>query len=432
MGEKIIRDPVHDVIRFNTADRADALLLRLLNCQEFQRLRRVRQLGLAHLAYPGADHTRYAHSLGVMETTRRIVHRLGSRLSGSESISEHERMLVETAALLHDLGHGPFSHVFERVTGKHHEQLTRQLILAPGTEVNAILREIGGVFPLEVAELLSGRGRKLLKDIISSQLDADRMDYLLRDDHMTGAGYGRYDLGWLLTSLTVHDDRLAISGKGVSAAEGFLQARFHMYRNVYFHKVVRSAEGMLKLALQRASRLAVQERLAWPDREHVVTKALQSMEMPLDQFVDLDDVSLLQAFKVWACGDDVVLARLCHGLLFRKLYKTVELPLTLPAGEAAGKLAAAVGAVKAAGGDVDYDLFFDEPTNTPYEAVAQDDPTGAKEITVLSTDGRPQPLTDVSAFARALGSTLSFRRIHVDARYVDVVVAAVGREPIAL
>jgi HD superfamily phosphohydrolase len=426
MGEKIIRDPVHDVIRFLTDDPADALLLRLLNCQEFQRLRRVRQLGLAHLAYPGADHTRYSHSLGVMETTRRIVSRLGERGGERASISLDERMLVEAAALLHDLGHGPFSHVFERVTGKHHEEITRAVILSDETEVNSILRSVSGEFPMAVAELLSGRGRKLLKDIISSQLDADRMDYLLRDDHMTGAGYGRYDLGWLLTSLCVHEDRLAISGKGVSAAEGFLQARFHMYRNVYFHKVVRSAEGMLKLALQRASRLAVQERLSWPGREHVVCRALMGMEMPLGQFVELDDVSLLQAFKAWVNGDDVVLGRLCHGLLFRKLYKTVELPMEVPAAEAAQMLAGAVEAVKAAGGDVDYDLFFDEPVSTPYETIRPEDPMGGREIRVVETSGRVRPLTEVSAFARALGSTLSFRRIHVEGRYLDAVVGAVG------
>src|SRR6185437_15048091 len=135
-------------------------------------------------------------------------------------------------------------------------------------------------------------GRTFYCDLLASQLDADRLDYLLRDNLMTGSGYGDYDLGWLLHAFTVDpaSGRLAVSWKGVSAVEAYLQSRYHMYRNVYFHKVVRSAEGMVKLTLQRAKRLAVQERLPWPPRDHVVYKSLLGQRLTTAEFTDLDDI----------------------------------------------------------------------------------------------------------------------------------------------
>src|SRR5690242_14896099 len=200
MSEKIIRDPVHDVIAFRMDRPTDALLFRLLNCVEFQRLRRIRQLGMASLAYPGADHSRYSHSLGVMQTARRIV----EQLCRSFYIAEEDQLLCLAAALVHDLGHGPFSHVFERVSGVHHEHLTNRVISDPRSEVYQILADFSPELPGEVAQLMGGGARHtFFCDILSSQLDADRFDYLLRDNLMTGSRYGDYDLEWLLHALTI-------------------------------------------------------------------------------------------------------------------------------------------------------------------------------------------------------------------------------------
>src|SRR5437016_3082082 len=260
MSEKIIRDPVHDVIAFRMDAPAEALLFRLLNSIEFQRLRRIRQLGMASLAYPGADHSRYSHSLGVMETARKILDQLGQ----SHYIAPEPRTICLCAALLHDLGHGPFSHVFERVSGIEHEELTRRVILDPASGIHATLLRRDPSLPEKIADFLACKPRRtFLCDVISSQLDADRLDYLLRDNLMTGSRYGGYDLRWLLHSMTIDEksDRLAVNWKGVSAVEAYLQARYHMYRNVYFHKVVRAAEGMLRLALKRAQSLAEQKKL---------------------------------------------------------------------------------------------------------------------------------------------------------------------------
>ena len=324
MSEKIIRDPVHDCIAFRLERSVDALLFRLINTIEVQRLRRIRQLGMASLAYPGADHSRYSHSLGVMETARKII----DQLRRSFYISEEQETICLAAALLHDLGHGPFSHVFERVTGIHHEDLTHRVIIDEASEVNRVLAEHDSTLPRKIVDFLNCNPRRtFVCDILSSQLDADRLDYLLRDNLMTGSRYGGYDLRWLLVSMTIdsNSDRLAVTWKGVSAVEAYLAARYHMYRNVYFHKVVRAGEGMLKLALQRAKRLAAQDRLDWPRREDNFHKALLGQKLTIDEFVQLDDISVMHCFKIWTEASDPTLAALCKGILYRRVFKTIDL-----------------------------------------------------------------------------------------------------------
>jgi HD superfamily phosphohydrolase len=425
MAEKIIRDPVHDVIAFRRERPLDALLFSLLNAAEFQRLRRIRQLGMASLVYPGADHSRYSHSLGVMETARKIL----DQLRRSRTIDEEAETTAVVAALLHDLGHGPFSHVFERVSGIHHERLTQRLISDPGSEVHQILFQFDKLMPERVLHFLQCKpSRTYFCDILSSQLDADRLDYLLRDNLMTGSRYGRYDLNWLLHAFTVDpaSNRLAIGFKGISAVEAYLQARHHMYRHVYFHKAVRSAEGMVKLALQRAKRLAVQDRLDWPVRESGVNTALQGQRFSIAEFRDLDDISVWHCFKLWADSPDAVLASLCRGLLFRGLYKTIDLTRWDPADVQAAVVAASE-AIDRAGGESAYDLFYDEPADTPYEAYNAADPNGSGEIMVVDACGALAPFGSVSTITQSLNRELMFRRIHVRGKFRDVVVEAIKR-----
>ena len=431
--EKIIRDPVHDVIAFRLDRATDALLFGLLNCVEFQRLRRIRQLGMASLAYPGADHSRYSHSLGVMQTARRII----EQLCRSFYIAEEDQLLCLAAALVHDLGHGPFSHVFERVSGVHHESLTQQVLLDDQSQVHRVLVAHEPTMPRRVADLLHGRpSRSYFCDILSSQLDADRLDYLLRDNLMTGSQYGDYDLNWLLHALTIDEgtNRLAVTWKGISAVEAYLQSRFHMYRNVYFHKVVRSGEGMLKLALQRAKRLAVEGRLEWPPGDHAVYKALLGQKLGMSEFSDLDDISISHCFKLWTKSSDAVLARLCSGLLFRRLYKTIDLTRVPDPALARQAVQAAEQAIAAAGAEVGCEMFLDEVSESPYERsdpADQDEPTppsenlAETEILVQESDGRLVPFASVSPLAQALDRQLFFRRLHVSSEYRDVAEDAV-------
>ena len=421
MSEKIIRDPVHDVIAFRTNAPGEMLLFRLLGAAEFQRLRRIHQLGMAHLAYPGATHSRYGHSLGVMETARRMI----DCLRRAHAIDQAGEIVCLCACLLHDLGHGPFSHVFESVTGLRHEQLTAQIIEDSSSDVHRLLAEYDSSLPKQVAEMILGRGeRTFFLDILSSQLDADRLDYLLRDNLMSGSHYGDYDLNWLLHALTIDEPsgRLAVTWKGISAVEAYLQSRYHMYRNVYFHKVVRSGEGMVKLALQRARRLAVQDRLPWPPREHVVAKALSGRRLTTEEFTDLDDVSIMHCFKLWSGCDDAPLAGLCRGLLDRRLFKTIDLThLDDKTAEAA--VAAARAAVDSAGGDGQYDLLYDQPADTPY--VLPDSPdTG--EIQVRESSGQLIPFANLSPLPAALDRRLMFRRLHVAEIWKPVAAGAIA------
>ena len=424
MAEKIIRDPVHDVIAFRLEQRTDALLFRLLSAREVQRLRRIRQLGMASLAYPGADHSRYSHSLGVMETARKII----EQLRRSFYLAEDDVAACLAAALLHDLGHGPFSHVFERVSGVRHEALTERAIREPSSDVNRILSESDPRMPQRVVDLMRcATPRSVYCDVLSSQLDADRLDYLLRDNLMTGSQYGNYDLGWLLHALTIDEssNRLAVNPKGVSAVEAYLQSRYHMYRNVYFHKVVRSAEAMVKLALQRARALAERGALAWPGDDDPVCKALLGRTLSHGEFLELDDVSVQHAFKIWSKSDDAILADLCGGLLMRRVFKTIDLT-TVDDRARVDRIVGAVGAaIESAGGSREYEMCYDEPAQTPYETYDGADDVG--EILVRMHDGTLKEFASISPLSRALNQQLMFRRLHVAPRWRDLAEDVVRR-----
>jgi uncharacterized protein len=428
MAEKVFRDPVHDVIALHLQDPIDRLLLDLISTPEVQRLRRIRQLGMATFAYSGADHSRLSHSLGVMETARRAL----AHLALDHHLPEEARLLLPVAAILHDIGHGPFSHVFERVSGIHHEAVTTRLILDEQSAVFRVLSDFDPHLPQKVVSILEksptpgGQTPSWVATLLSGQLDVDRFDYLLRDDLMTGSHYGGFDLEWLLRSLVIVQQngvgRLAVKQKGVSAVEGYLQARYHMYRNVYFHKVVRSAEGMLRLALQRAKRLAVQGRLPLTGLDNGLHLALVGSMPPYGAFQDLDDVTILACFKVWATDviDDPVLQRLCKGLLTRRLYKTVQLPADWSPDRVDQAVAAARTAVGGICDDVDYALFYDEPASTPYEAVDADDPAGTKDIFVAAPAGLAR-LTEISPFSAALSERYILRRLHVAEEFIEIV-----------
>ncbi len=453
VAEKVIRDPVHDVIAFRIERPVDGLLFRLLNAAEFQRLRRIRQVGLASLAYPGADHSRYSHSLGVMETARKIL----AQLAKHSAIGEEDRTLCLVGALLHDLGHGPFSHVFERVTGVHHEEVTRRVIQDPASEIHRVLAEHDRELPQRLLAFMECHPmRRFLNDILSSSLDADRCDYLLRDNLMTGSRYGDFDLSWLIQNMTIDEPtgRLAIGWKGISAVEGFLQARYHMYRNVYFHKVVRSGEGMVRNALHLARRLAVQGRLSWPGQEHPVFRALVSQFLPPHEFVMLDDSSITECFKAWAGGDEQNLARLCRGILFRRLFKVIDLSDLKDPTRLARLLEAARHAVAEAGGDARHDLFLDEPADSPYEIFTQaggaaesdsgvaadsgvEGQTAARTtalkdcaiegIIIRDPAGRLRDFSELSPMMTALNQRLGFRRLHVAPSMKGAVMRAIAR-----
>src|SRR5438309_8974056 len=244
MSVEIIRDPLWNNIRL------DALSFELIDTPAFQRLRYVRQLGLAFLVYPGATHSRFEHALGTYHLARRTLG-LFEEHEDYAAIGRDECMLTRVAALLHDVGHYPFSHALEEIGALNHEEVARPLIC--GGEVADILRrELGGDAPERIVRLIRGESHSPLQGLISGSIDLDKLDYLRRDAFMCGVSYGEIDVDRLINALTLVRDpdtgepKVGMIEKGLSALESLLFAKYQMYRNVYWHHAVRSATVMYK------------------------------------------------------------------------------------------------------------------------------------------------------------------------------------------
>jgi len=331
----ILRDPVHGLIAFDSAE--DEIIVRLLGTSEVQRLRRIRQLGVTSLAFPGAEHTRFAHAMGSAHVMKRLIARLrdveGDLPVGQRLVKETAREAL-AAALLHDVGHGPLSHLFEEavVGAPLHEEWSTRIILDGDCEVSQILAEEDPHLPARVAELVLGRHElTYLARAVSGTLDVDRCDYLLRDAHATGVPYGHYDLDWLLRSLTFAPasgpsaPRLAIDGaKGIVSLESFILARLFMFQQVYFHKAARAAEWMIRAILARAAEL-VKESVPLPGVPSAIVSIACHRQATLGEYLELDDGVLWGAMHAWESSQDPVLADLTRRVRGRHLFKTLEL-----------------------------------------------------------------------------------------------------------
>jgi HD superfamily phosphohydrolase len=332
----ILRDPVHGLVSFESAE--ESIIPSLLETQEVQRLRRIRQMGLASLAYPGADHTRFSHAIGAAHVMSRLLLRLRAihdELPPEERVTEDRAREALAAALLHDLGHGPFSHVFEEAMpeSRRHEEWTARLVLDPSTEVHTVLAAFDSDLPRRVADLVRGEHPiTFLARAVSGTFDVDRCDYLLRDAHFTGVGYGKFDLDWLLRSLRFGAraqsgaaPALAIDGgKGVQAIESFILARLFMFQQVYFHKTERASEWMLRCIFVRLRQLLLDGA-----RLDGVPKAVASLartgDAELGEYIGLDDAVLWVALSALRGARDPILADLSRRLVTRNLFKTIEL-----------------------------------------------------------------------------------------------------------
>jgi HD superfamily phosphohydrolase len=332
----ILRDPVHGLISFDSPE--DAIIVRLLGTAQIQRLRRIRQLGVASLVFPGAEHTRFAHAIGSAHVMRRLIARL--RDVQGDLLPQH-RVGKETAtealaaALLHDIGHGPLSHLFEDalVGAPAHEEWSTRIILDGDSEVSRILAAEDPRLPARVAALVLGRHEcAYLARAVSGTLDVDRCDYLLRDAHATGVPYGQYDLDWLLRSLTFANGGspneappLAIDGaKGIVSLESFILARLFMFQQVYFHKAARAAEWMIRAILSRAAEL-LRQGVKLPEVPRAIASIATKRGAPLADYLELDDGVLFGAMHAWESSQDAVLSDLTRRIRSRSLFKTLEL-----------------------------------------------------------------------------------------------------------
>ncbi|WP_217947432.1 HD domain-containing protein [Faecalibaculum rodentium] len=307
---RVLRDPVHGYIHITSP-----VIWRLLDTPEFQRLRRIRQLGGVFQLYHTAEHSRFSHSLGVYEIVRRMTEEVPD-IGGS--LSRQEKLVVLCAALLHDVGHGPYSHSFERLSHCSHEQMTVRLILED-TDIHTVLAEADPSLPAQVAAVIQGTcPNPLLCDLISSQLDADRMDYLLRDAYETGTSYGTFDLERILRCLRVKNGRLCIKESGMHSVEDYIMARYHMYWQVYLHPVARAYEVMLQLFFDRYSEVRSQLKIDLLENVFHLSE--------LTCFLELDDYRLVTGLQQASVSDDRILADLADRLLNRRLFDWIEEP----------------------------------------------------------------------------------------------------------
>ena len=395
--ERIYRDPVHNVIALSTARADDALLIRLIDTPEFQRLRYIKQLGLALYTYQGAEHSRFTHSLGVMHVMTRVLDQLEQKYR----ISEEARLVARAAAMLHDIGHGPFSHVIEKILGEHHERWTARIIAEPATAVHQCLATVNAELPEQVIAAIEHRYRPaFVGQLVSSQLDVDRLDYLLRDSLMTGAKYGNYDLEWILHALEIDEagDRVYVAANGLYAVEAYLQARFYMFRQVYFHRTLRSAEAVLMSTLRRAVELMRAGRLQFVVAGSVMERVLRGEALTVATYLRFDDHDVMFHLKQWMREPDAVLSDLARRFIERRLFKALDLDMA--AEQRAEFVAAARACVLERGFDPAYYLVEDRAADIPYYGYYR--PDGKSRLLVERGNGELCDIAEVSTAIRGM------------------------------
>lgn len=380
LKSKIINDPVYGFLNFR-----HPLLLEILEHPFFQRLRRIRQMGMAHFVYPGAVHTRFHHSLGATHLMGEALKMLASK---GHSLSESTSIAAQAAIMLHDAGHGPFSHALEQciIKDMHHEELSLMMM-------KAINQELGGALD-EAIEIFTGRHSvKYLQQLVSGQLDMDRMDYLNRDSFYTGVSEGVIGYDRILQMIEVHEGRLVIESKGIHSVEKFLIARRLMYWQVYLHKAVLATEQLLNKILKRAKYLVEHgvPLFATPAFQYFLyeQRGKEAFELgggALEVFAELDDSDITASIKVWQKHSDPILSRLCRMLIDRKLFK-----VSLATEDLSQLYNQIIEGVRATGQyseeELSYYIILGAVGNETYKS---DD-----EIMILFKNGTTKPITDI-------------------------------------
>ena len=310
--KKIINDPVYGFINI-----FDEIIFDLIEHPYFQRLRRIKQLGLTHFVYPGAMHTRFQHSLGSLHLMQSSIDIIRSK---GHEITDEEALAAKIAILLHDIGHGPLSHTLEDFwhTDFSHEEFSLLFM----DELN---KEFNGKLVLAIKIFKNQYPKKFLHQLVSSQLDMDRLDYLRRDSFYSGVSEGVIGSDRIIKMLSVHNDHLVIEAKGVHSIEKFLIARWIMYWQVYFHKTVISADQLISSILKRAKYLINngEKICCTPQLEYFLKDEYKNdnHQNLLNNYSKLDDNDITASLKLWTESDDKVLSLLSHNMLNRKLFK---------------------------------------------------------------------------------------------------------------
>ncbi len=381
---RVFRDPIHRYIHIY-----HLTFWQLINTKEMQRLRRIHQLGGTHQVYQTAEHTRFPHSLGVYEVVRRML----ELETFQGQLNDYERLSVLCAALLHDVGHGPFSHSFEHVFAVSHEDFTRRIILDPDTEVNQVLASYHPKLPEDVASIIEKtHPNPLLIQLVSSQIDGDRMDYLLRDSYFTGTSYGNFDMERILRTLRVKNKQIVFKESGVQAIEDYILARYHMYWQVYYHPTTRSYERLLILIFRRIRDL-YQQSYPFENPMPYLMPFIAGEDVSVEAYLKMDESCLLYYFSLLEETKDAILSDLCTRFLSRKLFKYRNLKDEADYARIRDQL-------EKLGYDVNYYLAMDDPKQTPY--IHYGAGHEVEEIQILRPDGSIRLLPEVSEIVHAI------------------------------
>ncbi len=380
---KIINDPVFGFIHI-----PKGLLYDIVCHPIFQRLTRIKQLGLSSAVYPGAQHTRFQHSLGAFHLMSEAITSLTAK---GNFIFDSEAEAVQAAILLHDVGHGPFSHVLEDtiVSGISHEEISLLLM-------ERMNKEMKGQLSLAIQIFKDEYPKRFLHQLVSGQLDMDRLDYLRRDSFYTGVSEGNIGSARIIKMLNVKDDHLVVESKGIYSIENFLTSRRLMYWQVYLHKTSVACEKMLVSTLLRAKELASQgiELFASPALKYFLYHRIDKEEFYnnpecLDYFIQLDDNDIWTALKVWSAHEDTVLSTLSKGLIDRHLFKVEISANPLPKGKKDELLEKIASQLKISKKEANYFLTTSTIENNMYKK--EDD-----SIEIIYNDGSTQNIADAS------------------------------------
>ncbi|WP_270310038.1 HD domain-containing protein [Streptococcus infantarius] len=394
MNEKVFRDPVHNYITVN-----HPVIYDLINSKEFQRLRRVKQVSTTVFTFHGAEHSRFSHCLGVYEIARRVTEIFDAKFP--EIWDSNENLLTMVAALLHDVGHGAYSHTFEKLFDTDHEAITQEIITSPDTEVNAILRGVSPDFPENVASVINHTyHNKQVVQLISSQIDCDRMDYLLRDSYYSGARYGQFDLTHILRVIRPTADGIVFEYNGMHAVEDYIVSRFQMYMQVYFHPASRAMEVLLQNLLKRAKYL-------YHIDSHFFEKTSPNLipflanQASLADYLSLDDGVMNTYFQAWTAAEDDILADLASRFVNRKVFKSVTFEE-----ESRKDLSHLVELVKSVGFDPDYYTGIHVNFDLPYDIYRPEKKEPRTEINMIQKDGSVVELSTISPIVKTLTGTI--------------------------
>lgn len=394
MNEKVFRDPVHNYITVN-----HPVIYDLINSKEFQRLRRVKQVSTTVFTFHGAEHSRFSHCLGVYEIARRVTEIFDAKFP--EIWDSNENLLTMVAALLHDVGHGAYSHTFEKLFDTDHEAITQEIITSPDTEVNAILRGVSPDFPENVASVINHTyHNKQVVQLISSQIDCDRMDYLLRDSYYSGARYGQFDLTRILRVIRPTAEGIVFEYNGMHAVEDYIVSRFQMYMQVYFHPASRAMEVLLQNLLKRAKYL-------YHIDSHFFEKTSPNLipflanQASLADYLSLDDGVMNTYFQAWTAAEDDILADLASRFVNRKVFKSVTFEE-----ESRKDLSHLVELVKSVGFDPDYYTGIHVNFDLPYDIYRPEKKEPRTEINMIQKDGSVVELSTISPIVKTLTGTI--------------------------